>query len=232
MWIMPLRRRSMISLQYTVVWHTALINSPSLCWGTTQGTTTLNLQVALYTHFSKRGHNATKLWTPNIHPSSSDSIVSDYRLDDRVWYSELSSGIYCRVKWLSTDVSEVRTASIIPTLNIILAAVRTWNLTWTTGVQSPAQAKDCRLCVQISCEVHTPSIQWVPWVLPGRDADHSVHLMLRLRMSTSYISSPPWRLHGCSVVTLLLYYKGLRLAYKSPAKVNKSEAIPLQPCRR
>jgi hypothetical protein len=25
----------------------------------------------------------------------------------------LSSGIYCRVKWLSTDVSEVRTASII-----------------------------------------------------------------------------------------------------------------------
>jgi hypothetical protein len=27
--------------------------------------------------------------------------------------SELSSGIYCRVKWLSTDVSEVRTASII-----------------------------------------------------------------------------------------------------------------------
>jgi hypothetical protein len=31
----------------------------------------------------------------------------------RVWCSELSSGIYCRVKWLSTDVSEVHTASII-----------------------------------------------------------------------------------------------------------------------
>jgi hypothetical protein len=29
-------------------------------------------------------------------------------------FPELSSGIYCRVKWLSTDVSEVRTASIIP----------------------------------------------------------------------------------------------------------------------
>jgi hypothetical protein len=29
------------------------------------------------------------------------------------WCSELSSGLYCRVKWLSTDVSEVRTASII-----------------------------------------------------------------------------------------------------------------------
>jgi hypothetical protein len=31
----------------------------------------------------------------------------------REWCSELSSGLYCRVKWLSTDVSEVRTASII-----------------------------------------------------------------------------------------------------------------------
>jgi hypothetical protein len=31
----------------------------------------------------------------------------------RVWSSELSSGMYCRVKWLSTDVSEVRAASII-----------------------------------------------------------------------------------------------------------------------
>jgi hypothetical protein len=29
------------------------------------------------------------------------------------WFSELSSGIYCRVKWLPTDVPEVRTASII-----------------------------------------------------------------------------------------------------------------------
>jgi hypothetical protein len=27
--------------------------------------------------------------------------------------SGLSSGIYCHVKWLSTDISEVRTASII-----------------------------------------------------------------------------------------------------------------------
>jgi hypothetical protein len=31
----------------------------------------------------------------------------------RVWCSELSSGMYCRVKLLSTDVSEVRVASII-----------------------------------------------------------------------------------------------------------------------
>jgi hypothetical protein len=30
-----------------------------------------------------------------------------------LWCSELSFGIYCGVKWLSSDVSEVRTASII-----------------------------------------------------------------------------------------------------------------------
>jgi hypothetical protein len=33
---------------------------------------------------------------------------------NEIWCSELSSGIYCRVKLLSTDVSEVRTACIIP----------------------------------------------------------------------------------------------------------------------
>jgi hypothetical protein len=38
-------------------------------------------------------------------------IPWDFKFSRRlVWCSELSSGIYCRVKWLSTDVSEVRTA--------------------------------------------------------------------------------------------------------------------------
>jgi hypothetical protein len=73
-----------------------------------------------------------------------------------LWCSELSSGLYCHVKRLSTNVSEVHTASIIThpwwwrqyaplkrrstiilhgsitqkiAMNIILAAVRTWNLT-------------------------------------------------------------------------------------------------------
>jgi hypothetical protein len=45
---------------------------------------------------------------------SSRKAVWDFKFSRRrVWCSELSSGIYCRVKWLSTDVSEVRTASII-----------------------------------------------------------------------------------------------------------------------
>jgi hypothetical protein len=65
----------------------------------------------------------------------------------RVWCSELSSGLYCRVKWLSTIIlhgstsqktilniilylcSELSSKKI---LNIILAAVRSWNLTYFT----------------------------------------------------------------------------------------------------
>jgi hypothetical protein len=46
-----------------------------------------------------------------------------------------------------------------------------------------------------------PPVQWVPWVFspgvkarPGRDADHSPHLVSR--MSKSYTSSPHKRLHG------------------------------------
>jgi hypothetical protein len=43
--------------------------------------------------------------------------------------SELSSGLYCRVKWLSTDVSEVRTASIITSLRVVRTA-RTNSQAW------------------------------------------------------------------------------------------------------
>jgi hypothetical protein len=46
-------------------------------------------------------------------------------------------------------------------------------------------------------------VQWVPGVLfpgvkalPGRDADHSSHLVPRSRMSRSYTSSLPKSLHG------------------------------------
>jgi hypothetical protein len=41
-------------------------------------------------------------------------LIKHYRFNVITTCSELSSGIYCRVKLLSTDVSEVRTASIIP----------------------------------------------------------------------------------------------------------------------
>jgi hypothetical protein len=46
-----------------------------------------------------------------------------------------------------------------------------------------------------------------PWgkARPGRDADHSPHLVPRSRMSRSYISSPPWRLHGVAGHLYFLY---------------------------
>jgi hypothetical protein len=72
------------------------------------------------------------------------------------------------------------------------------------AVWSPAGAKDfsCSLC---------PDRLWGPPSLlsngyrvpfpgskarPGRDADHSLHPVPKSRMSRSYTSSPPKRLHG------------------------------------
>jgi hypothetical protein len=59
-----------------------------------------------------------RLWNPKIHhlvhSVQQKSNVWDFKFSRRrVWCSELSSGMYCCIKWLSTDVSEVRTASII-----------------------------------------------------------------------------------------------------------------------
>jgi hypothetical protein len=49
-----------------------------------------------------------------LHQFLADKHMFDFKFSRwRVWCSELSSGLYCHVKWLSTDVSEVRTASII-----------------------------------------------------------------------------------------------------------------------
>jgi hypothetical protein len=70
------------------------------------------------------------------------------------------------------------------------------------GVRSPAGAKDfsSSLCVQTGSGAHTASCTMGtggPFpggkARPGRDADH---LVLKSRMSRSYTSSPPKRLHG------------------------------------
>jgi hypothetical protein len=54
----------------------------------------------------------------------------------RVWCSELSSGIYCRLKLLSTDVSEVRTASIIrdPRRQLWTPYFHVQNLPWDSPI--------------------------------------------------------------------------------------------------
>jgi hypothetical protein len=54
---------------------------------------------------------STSETSANMYQITGCSIPEDSNLQARC--SELSSGLYCRVKWLSTDVSEVRTASII-----------------------------------------------------------------------------------------------------------------------
>jgi hypothetical protein len=72
------------------------------------------------------------------------------------------------------------------------------------GVRSPAGAKDfsSSLCVQTGSGAHPASCTMVtggPFpggkARTGRDADHSPHLVPRSRMSRSYTSSPPKRLH-------------------------------------
>jgi hypothetical protein len=73
------------------------------------------------------------------------------------------------------------------------------------GVRSPAGAKDfdSSLCVQTGSGAHPASCTMGtggPFpggkARPGRDADHSPPLVPRSRMSRSYTSSPPKRLHG------------------------------------
>jgi hypothetical protein len=73
------------------------------------------------------------------------------------------------------------------------------------GVRSLVGAKDfsSSLCVQTGSGAHPASCTMGtggPFPggksAPGRDADHSPHLVPRSRMSRSYSSSPPKRLHG------------------------------------
>jgi hypothetical protein len=72
-------------------------------------------------------------------------------------------------------------------------------------VRSPAEAKDIssNLCVQTGSEAHPASCTMVPGVLSpeakrgrGLTLTTHPHLLPRSRMSRSYTSSPPKRLHG------------------------------------
>jgi hypothetical protein len=59
------------------------------------------------------------LWFPFSSDLQHYQFMWDFKFSRRrVWCPELSSGKYCRVKLLSTDVSEVRTASIIRDENL------------------------------------------------------------------------------------------------------------------
>jgi hypothetical protein len=82
---------------------------------------------------------------------------------------------------------------------------------WSTRIWSLAEAKDfsSSLCVQTSSEAHPASYPMGTGgsfseskERPGRDADHSHHLVLRSRMRTNYTSCSPWHLHGSSGTAL------------------------------
>jgi hypothetical protein len=85
------------------------------------------------------------------------------------------------------------------------------------GVRSPAGAKDfpSNLCVQTGSGAHPASCPMGtggPFpggkARPGRDADHSPHVMPRSRMSRSYIPLPLRACMACSgaVFTKLFIY--------------------------
>jgi hypothetical protein len=80
------------------------------------------------------------------------------------------------------------------------------------GVRSPVGAEDFSsiLCVQTDCGAHPASCPMGtggPFpgckARPGRDADHSPHLVPRSWMSRSYTSSPPSAPMACSGTALL-----------------------------
>jgi hypothetical protein len=65
---------------------------------------------------------------------------------------------------------------------------------WTTGVLFPTEANSpSSLCVQISSEAHPASYSTGTGgkARPGRDANHSPHLVRKSRQSKSCTSSPP-----------------------------------------
>jgi hypothetical protein len=87
---------------------------------------------------------------------------------------------------------------------ILCCSVKCVTTDWMNGVRFPAETKGFFPQAFLSRPAlrHTQSlIQWVPGSFPGgktrpgRDADHSPHLVPRLRMSRSYISSPLLFLH-------------------------------------
>jgi hypothetical protein len=82
---------------------------------------------------------------------------------------------------------------------------------WTTEVRSPIEAEDfsSSLCVQTGSVAHPASCPIGTGILsPGVKRGRGVmltthpHLVLRLRMSRAYTSSPPCALMACSGITL------------------------------
>jgi hypothetical protein len=99
-------------------------------------------------------------------------------------------------------------------------------------VRSRQKRKDfsSRLCVQTGSGAHPASCtmgKGGPFSgakeRTGPNADHSPHLVPSLRMSRSYMSSPPKRLVACSG-TALAYRQACRLAAQWPRGLRRRSA--------
>jgi hypothetical protein len=88
------------------------------------------------------------------------------------------------------------------------------------------------LCSHQLWPTHLPSNGYLGSIPGGKarsggDADHSPHLVPRPRMSRSYISSPPWHLHGDSetaICTIILFAENRRYTLQSTSLgVNENQ---------
>jgi hypothetical protein len=132
-----------------------------------------------------------------LHHQGDEMSVDDYFT--RQYIPEDKSELHTRRRW-ELEISHLmlmfNSGSIVSDYGLNDRAI---------GVRSPAGAEDfsSSLCVQIGSGAHPASCTMGtggPFprgkARPGRDADHSPHLVPRSWMSRSYISSPPKRLHG------------------------------------
>jgi hypothetical protein len=92
------------------------------------------------------------------------------------------------------------------------------------GVRSPAGEKyfSSMLCAQTGSGAHPASCPVGTWgsfpggkARPGRDADHSPHLLPRSEMSRSYTSSPPKRLRVVFTVFGEIQFQNIYVNLKS-----------------
>jgi hypothetical protein len=131
-----------------------------------------------------------------------------------VWGNKpvFKSGSRLHSRLQSTDFNYIHWYShfLFSILDTVLGQVSQHSvcLDWTTGVRSPAEAKDfsCSLCIQTSCEAHSAFYRMGtggPFpgdkARPGRDANHSPTSNAEVK---KLYSSPPCRLHGGSGTVL------------------------------
>jgi hypothetical protein len=154
------------------------------------------------TTFHKQLMSKQRAWFCKPPVGKQMGTVWDFKFSRRrVWSSELSSGMYCHAKWLSTDVSEVRAAQGWWRQHVRLKRRPTNILHGSTSQKTILNFK-------------MSTGRLFPGVNRGRGVMLRTHLHLVTRsiMSRTHTSSPPWRLHG--VQRQFYFYSFLALQFK------------------